>query len=472
MNFTLFLPELYFLILALVFFLLSLGRESAGRDQGIALFLSAVGVCLAALVLNERGEMFYHAYRVDLFSQIFKLVISIGFFLVVYLSRGLKGLDERLYSEYYMFLALSTTGLMLLVSSVELLTIFVALELSSYSLYIVIPFRNQSGGRVQMEAAIKYVLFGAAATGVMLFGMSYVFGVAHTTYIAELARKMPDLMGQPIAIGGFVLMLAAFFFKLGLFPFHFWLPDVYEGASNETAAFVATMPKLAAVALLLRLVALAGAGATDLIQILAVIAALSMTYGNLAALVQSDIKRLLGYSSIAHGGYILLGVLSLNDVGYAAAIYHISGYLLMSLACFLVVCKLSRAGENVTLDNLKGLYKRSPLMAFTLGIGAFALAGIPPFVGFTGKFFLLSAALKQGHLALVIIAVLNTAISIYYYLNMVRMAYATEAEDMSALPVDMASKVLGFALIVAIILMGVLPYRFVDMARTAIAGVL
>ncbi|MFH1146551.1 MAG: NADH-quinone oxidoreductase subunit N [Pseudomonadota bacterium] len=471
MNLTVILPELYFLGTAFFFFVLSLGGASPKRDQRAILFLSAVGICIAALALNERGELFYKAYRVDGFSQMFKLVIAIGFFLVAYLGRGLRGLEEKLYPEYYMFLALSTSGLMLLVSSVELLTIFVALEMSSYSLYVVIPFRN-SGERTQMEAAIKYVLFGAAATGIMLFGMSYVFGVAHTTYVAELAVKMPDLMGQPIAIVGVALMMGGFFFKLGLFPFHFWLPDVYEGTSNETAAFVATMPKIAAVALLLRLVSLAGSDSMQLVNFLMIIAAASMTYGNLAALVQKDIKRILAYSSIAHAGYVLVGVLSLNALGFAAAVYHIGGYVLMSLACFLVVCKLSQAGENVTLDGLKGLHQRSPLLAFTLAVGSFALAGIPPFVGFTGKFFLLSAALKEGYLGLVIIAALNTAISIYYYLNMVRVAYASDPDGLAAVRVDGPSQVLGYALIIAIILMGVLPDAFVAFAKTAVAVVL
>lgn len=472
MNPMLFLPEIFFLAVALIFFLLSLGRPSPERDQSVALLLSVVGVFMVVVALREQGDLFYKAYRVDLFSQVFKLILSIGFFLLVYMGRGLVGINEKLYSEYYMFLSLSTLGLMMLVSSVELLTIFVALELSSYSLYVVIPFRMRGSERGQMEAAIKYILFGAVATGIMLFGMSYIFGVAQTTYVAELAKKLPLLMSQPVAVAGMVLMFGSFLFKLGLVPFHFWLPDVYEGSSNETAAFVATMPKVAAVALLLRLVALVGGGGYEVIQILVIVSALSMTYGNLAALVQRDIKRLLAYSSIAHAGYVLLGVLSLSAGGYTAATFHIAGYLLMSLACFLVVCKLSRGGENVTLDHLKGLYHRSPLLAFTLGVGAFALAGIPPFVGFTGKFFLLSAALKEGHLALVIVAAINTAISIYYYLNMVRIAYTTEGEDMSILAVDIPTKVLGFALIVAIVLIGVMPQTFVDLARTAISSVL
>ncbi|MFH1077310.1 MAG: NADH-quinone oxidoreductase subunit N [Pseudomonadota bacterium] len=469
-----FLPEIYFLGVVLVFFILSLREQSVIRDQRVAFILSAVGVLVSALAFDQRCELFSGAYRVDFFSQVFKLILSLGFFLVIYIGQGLRDLDDKLYSEYYMFLSISIVGLMLLVSSVELVTIFVALELSSYSLYIVIPFRNRGTHKDQVEAAIKYIIFGAVATGVMLFGMSYLFGIAHTTYIAELAQKLPDLMGQPIAVLGGLLMLAAFMFKFGLFPFHFWLPDVYEGTSNETAAFVATMPKIAAVALLLRLVAaLNGGSYTSLIEVLVVISAISMTYGNLAALVQKDIKRILAYSGIAHAGYVLLGVVSVSTLGYAAATYHIIGYMLMSAACFLVVCKLSQEGKNVTLDDLKGLYKRSPWLAFTLATGVFALAGIPPFMGFTGKFFLLSAAFKKGFLGLVIIAAINTAISIFYYLNMVRLAYAVESpSDMPPLSTDISTKLIGFILIVSIILAGILPTTLVNLASMAAQAVL
>ncbi|MCJ7833135.1 MAG: NADH-quinone oxidoreductase subunit N, partial [Deltaproteobacteria bacterium] len=404
--------------------------------------------------------------RVDLFSQTFKCLISLGLFLVVVLGRKLKGIEERLQPEFFMFLSLSSLGLSLMVSSVELLTIFIAMELSSYSLYVLIPIRNQAHGQ-QMEAAIKYIIFGAAATGVMLFGMSYVFGVTGSTYLVDILQKMPLLLKEPIAIIGLLLVLCGFFFKLAVVPFHFWTPDIYQGAANETASFVATMPKLGAVALLLRLVSLAGSGAVDLIQVLVLLSAVSMTIGNLAALVQKDLNRLLAYSSIAHAGYVLLGVLTLNAAGFSAAVYHISAYLLMNVACFLVVCSVSRQGENVTINDLSGLYRRSPLLAFTLAVGAFALAGIPPTAGFTGKFFLFIAALNQGHLTLVIIAAVNTAISIYYYLNIVRTAYGQDPDGLPAVPLSFSNRLLNYGLILAILLMGTLPAWFIELARTA-----
>ncbi|MBI4765110.1 MAG: NADH-quinone oxidoreductase subunit N [Deltaproteobacteria bacterium] len=436
----LFLPETFLLFMALLFFCQSMWKSSADLNQGLALFLSALLVILSLVSLNASGDLFYKAYRVDLFSQTFKGLISLGLFLVVLLGRKIKSIEERLQPEFFMFLSLSTLGLMLMVSSVELLTIFIAMELSSYSIYVLIPIRNQPGGN-QMEAAIKYIIFGAAATGVMLFGMSYIFGVSQSTYLVDILQKMPILIKEPIAVIGLLMVLCGFFFKLAVVPFHFWTPDIYQGAANETVSFVATMPKLAGLALLLRLVSLAGSGAVDLIQ--------------------------LAYSSIAHAGYVLLGVLAVNAAGFSAALFHITAYLLMNLACFLVICTISRQGENITISDLSGLYKRSPLLAFTLAVGAFALAGIPPTAGFTGKLYLFIAALDQGHLALVIIAAVNTAISIYYYLNIVRSAYGQDPNGSPAVTLSFSNRLLNFGLILAILLMGTLPAWFINLARTA-----
>ncbi len=466
MDFSLFLPETILLITALIFFCQTLWKSPGNTNQGLALFLSTIGLLVSLFSLNLTGDLFYKSYRIDLFSQIFKCLISLGLFLVILLGQKFKSIEERYQPEFFMFLSFSSLGLMLLVSSVELLTIFIAMELSSYSLYVLIPIRKQTGGS-QMEAAIKYIIFGAAATGVMLFGMSYVFGVTQSTYLVDILKKLPLILNQPAAVIGVLLIMCGFFFKLAVLPFHFWTPDVYEGAANETVSFVATMPKLAAVALLLRIVSLAGVGAGDLIRVLVLLAALSMTFGNLVALVQKDLKRLLAYSSIAHAGYIMLGVLTLNSAGFAAAVYHVSGYLLMNLACFLVVITVSREGENVLVSDLSGLYRRSPILAFTLAVGAFALAGIPPSAGFTGKLFLFTAALNQGHLALVIIAAVNTAISIFYYLNIVRTAYGQDPNGLPAIALSFPIKCLNYGLVLAIILLGALPSWFIELARTA-----
>jgi len=462
----LFLPELYLLFLALLFLAQSLWQSPARVNQLLALWLSAIGVGIGVLSLPLSGELFSRSYRVDLFSQAFKVLIQFGLFVVIFIGRDLKSIPERIHPEYFMFLFLSSLGLTLMTSSVELLTILIAMELSSYSLYILIPLRKQIFGN-HMEAAIKYIIFGAAATGVMLFGMSYLFGLTQSTDLTVLIQKLPLLLTQPLAVVGLLLVLCGFFFKLAVIPFHFWAPDVYQGAANETTTFIATMPKLAGLALMLRVASLGGPDNLDLVKILVLLAALSMTFGNLVALVQQDMKRLLAYSSIAHAGYILLGVLTLNVNGYAAAFYHITAYLLMNLACFMVVCSVSRQGEDVTLGDLSGLYKRSPLLAFTLAVGAFALAGIPPTAGFTGKLFLFTAALDQGHLALVIIAAVNTAISIFFYLNMVRSAYGQDPDGRPDISLSLSGKLLNVGLILAIILLGTLPTWFFDLARTA-----
>ncbi len=466
MDYALFLPEIYLLLTALVFFCQSLWKSSARLNQGIALILSGIGVIITFYSINLTGELFYKAYRIDLFSQIFKCLISLGLFLIIIIGQKIKSIEDQYQPEFFMFLSLSSLGLMLMVSSVELLTIFIAMELSSYSLYILIPIRKEINVG-KMEAAIKYILFGAAATGIMLFGMSYIFGITQSTYLADILNKMPELLGQPVAVIGLLFILCGFFYKLSVVPFHFWTPDIYEGAANETVSFIATMPKLAAAALLIRLVSLANPGSVDLIQVLVVISAVSMTFGNIAALVQKDLKRLLAYSSIAHAGYILLGILTLKVDGYSAVVFHITAYMLMNLACFLVISTVSKEGKNVAISDISGLYKRSPLLAFTLAVGFFGLAGIPPTAGFTGKFFLFIAALKEGHLALIIIAAVNTAISIYYYLNVVRSAYGQDPNGLPEVPLSFSNRILNYGLIIAIIILGVLPSMFIELAHTA-----
>jgi NADH-quinone oxidoreductase subunit N len=473
MKMALFFPELFLLLSCLVIFLLTLGRMSSSTVRNITAALSVITFLICAGSLRLEGDLFYKAYRIDLFSQLFKLVITGGVAVLLLFSRELKGIEENVRTEYYLFLLLSALGLVMLVSSVELLTIFVALELSSYALYLLVPMRDDHGGlREQMEAGIKYILFGVVATGIMLFGMSYLFGLTGTTYLNELIPAMSQVIASPAAIVGIALAMGGFFFKLGLFPFHFWLPDVYQGASNETTAFIASVPKLGAVALLIRIATLAAPSAATLVNLLMILAVCSMFYGNLIALVQKDIKRMLAFSGIAHAGYVILGIITLKDTGFATAMYYITGYMLMNLACFLVICNVSVKGENLAITDLTGLYKRAPLLAFTLAVGMFALAGIPPFVGFMGKFMLLAGALREGYLTLVILAAINTAISIYYYLSVVRISFCTDPEERPAVAVAPLIQVISIGLVLIIIIMGVMPAPVVDIATAAVKGIM
>ncbi len=472
MKLMLFAPELLLLLGSLLIFLCTLTNDAKNaRNTAIAVSLATSLLCLASL--QQNGSLFYKAYQIDLFSQLFKALIALSMTVVLIFGRELKDITPRMKPEYFLFLLLSGLGLMMLVSSVELITLFVSLELSSFSLYLMVPMRDDRHGlRSQMEAAIKYILFAVMATGIMLFGMSYLFGLTGTTYFAELAPRLASLIKEPAAIVGIAMVLSGFLFKLAVFPFHFWVPDVYQGASNETTSFIASVPKLGAVAVLIRLTMLAAPKGTVIVQMLVILALCSMFYGNLAALVQKDIKRLLGFSGIAHAGFVLLGLLTFQKEGYATSIFYIVGYVLMNMACFLVLCTVSKTGENVEISDLSGLYKRSPLMAFTLATGMMALAGIPPFVGFMGKFMLMAGALQADHLPLVILAALNTAIAIYYYLSIVKVTYCDASTATDTLEVSLATKAVSLILIAAIITMGVIPSPMLDIANRAVAAIL
>jgi proton-translocating NADH-quinone oxidoreductase chain N len=471
MQMMLFLPELALCLMALVLFGCSVRPWREATLYYLALGLSFLSLAAAVAALGREGMLFIGTYRVDLFSQMFKVLLTLGLFLTIWAGPGLRGIAERLRAEYFLFLTVGVLGMTLLASAYELLTIFVSLEIAAFAMYAIIPFRHQSLQRMHLEAAVKYLLFGAVATGIMLYGMSYLFGLGNSTRLDQLSLSLPLMArNEPLAVVGLVMLLSGFFYKLALFPMHFLTPDVYQGSANETAAFIATLPKIAVVAVIIRLVTLAGAGAERLTWALAAFAVLSMTVGNLSALVQSDLKRLLAYSSIAHAGYVMIGILSVNRLGLAAAIYYMVGYLLLNLACFFVIYQLARRGENPTFDHLRGLYRRSPLLAATLAAGAFGLTGIPPTIGFTGKFLIFTAALERGYLALVILAVINSAISAFFYLKMVRAAYRPEEAPGEKIVLPVAEAVLSLFLLVAILLGGILPQSVIALAEQAVAG--
>jgi NADH-quinone oxidoreductase subunit N len=470
----LFLPELIVLLSALVMFLVSLGKPAASTVHRLTVVIGAAVLLATIACLGQDGSLFYESYRVDRFSQIFKFLIAAATLIVLLFSGFAPGVKNTVQAEYYLFLLIGVLGLMMLVSSVELLAIFIALELSSFAVYIMVPMRSRSGNVVfQMESGIKYLLFGVMTTGFMLFGMSYLFGLTGSTYLIDIVDALTLMTSEPAALVAILMVLAGFFYKLAIFPFHFWVPDVYEGAANETTAFIAAVPKIAATALLIRIVSLAAGDSDNLVSILLICSIGSMFYGNLCALVQTDLKRMLGYSAISHAGFVLFGLLTFQADGYATSLYYITGYAAMNLACFLVVCTVATDGQNLAIADLAGLHQRSPLLALTLAIGLFALAGIPPFVGFTGKFMLLVTAFKQGLIVPVILAAVNTALALFYYLSAVRMAYCSDPERGSqTLQAGPLRSVVAVVLLLVIIVMGVAPGGFLQFAATAIAAVL
>jgi NADH-quinone oxidoreductase subunit N len=441
----------------------------------VALAVALAAVAAGAASLGQHAELFSGAYRVDQFSQLLKLILAGGFAAIVLLGGVLPDIRGEVKPEYHLFLTLSVTGLVLLVSCVDLIALVVALELSSFPLYLLVPMRRERAGqKSQMESAIKYIMFGVAANGVMFFGLSYLYGLTGTTHLPEMIAILPPVVHSPLALAGLGLAFCGLYYKLAIFPFHFWTPDVYQGASNETASLIASLPKLGAVAVLVRFVSLATPDNRTIALLLTGLAIASMFYGNLIALVQKDFKRLLGFSGIAHAGYALIGFVALDQAGYTAALYYLTGYLLMILACFLVICRVSRDGTNVSIEELAGLHRRSPLLALTLLVALFGLAGVPPFVGFMAKLSLLTAALTQGHLALVVIAMINSAIAIYYYLQIIRQAVfgdATAAATAGPIALTWPTKVLCVVLIGGIIYLGVAPGAFIDTVSSSLAFV-
>jgi NADH-quinone oxidoreductase subunit N len=471
MNVMLFGPELYYLGVALVFFGLSLRRSPKVRmDYQVALGLAALGLVVTAGCLFEQGELFFKAYRVDLFSQIFKFALALGFFLVLTISHNLAHIEERFHAEFYLFLTTTTIGMMMLISAVELLTIYVALELSSYSLYILVPLRRGDG--IDVEAGIKYLFIGAVSSGFMLFGLSYIFGATHSTYLTEIVPRLSELVASPIGLLGLLFTLAGFFFKLSVFPFHFWAPDVYQGAANQVTTFIATASKVAAVAVLLRLAALGSSYGYSFAQALVILSIASMTLGNLVAIVQKDFKRMLAYSSIAHAGYFLMGVLTMKEAGYIGAVYYALAYLVMNFTVFMVLSEVAKDGRDLKIVELAGLYKRSPILGLSLILGIFALAGVPPSIGFTGKLLLFTSAMNQGYFWLVFIGAVNGTISLYYYLRVIYAAFFMEPGDLPPVTVALPTRLLNYVLVVIIIGFGVFPDRIVELARSAVKMVL
>ena len=469
MKWMIFSPEIYYLLVSLWFLALSmLPRAKSRRNYFSALFLAATGILVCLITVKLEGILFFNTYQVNLFSQVFKILLSLGLFLVICLCPNLTAIKAKHHPEFYLLLFVCTLAMMMLVSSVHLLAIYVSLELSSYSLYILVALRR--GKDMGIEAGIKYFLIGISASALMLFGLALLYGTTQATYVNEMAEVLPGVIDKPAVVIGLLLTLSGFFFKLAVFPFHFWAPDVYQGAANQVTAYIATASKVAAMALLIRMVALTGNGAAGnyLVHILVTLSIVSMTVGNLAAIVQKDIKRLLAYSTIAHAGYVLIGILSMSPAGYSGVIFYALALLVMKFTAFLVVVKVADDDRNLQIDQLAGLHQRSPLLAMALMVSILSLAGIPPTIGFTGKLFVFLAAMEQGYFTLVLIAMINVVISLYYYLRVLKAAYLLKPDKaLPELQLSPAVKVLTGGLIVAMVVVGIFPTYIFELARAA-----
>ena len=476
MNFMLFLPE--FLLTGVAFGVLGidlfLSRERKSYLPWIALVgLVAVLVISLSYMWGRNTDLYDGLFLIDNFSLFFK-----AFFLVLGVLVVLSSVDyvKKHLShpgEYYGILMFSILGMMLMAASGELLTAYISLELLSFSLYVLVSFgRNNPKSN---EAGIKYILLGAFASALMLYGISQVYGMLGTTRFSEIAQALsfqPDPL-NPAVLVGLALIVAGLGFKVAAVPFHMWAPDVYEGAPTPITAYLAVGSKAAAFALILRLFAEAFMPAIDDWQIILVIlAALTMTVGNLVALAQHNIKRMLAYSSVGHVGYLLLGVAALSPLASDGVIFHLAGYGVTNLAAFLCVIIFYNSTNREDIADFAGLADRAPYLAMAFAVSLFSLAGLPFFAGFTTKFYLFTAAAEGGLLWLVGLAIVNSLISLYYYLMVIKRMYMEPALEDAPVKTTVVSGGVLALLVLGVVVLGVYPGPLVEAIQGATAAIL
>jgi len=393
------------------------------------------------------------------------MVMSFGAFL--YSHQYLK--DRDLFKgEYYVLGLFGVLGMMVMISAHSFLTIYMGLELLSLSLYAMVAFNRNS--RIATEAAMKYFMLGAVASGMLLYGMSLLYGITGTLDIAEAGKHLAGKDTDIVMLLALVFVIAGLAFKLGAVPFHMWLPDVYHGAPTSVTLFIGSAPKIAAFALFMRLLAESLGGLhADWINILAVLSVLSLAIGNVIAIAQTNIKRMLAYSTISHVGFLLMGILAGTPDGYSAAMFYVISYALMALGAFGMVVLLSRKGlEAERLDDFKGLNERSPWFAFIMLILMFSMAGVPPTVGFYAKLVVIKAVIDVDMLWLAIVAVLFSVIGAFYYIRVVKLMYFDAPEDSRPLRATPEMQVMLTLNGLAVLAIGLFPDRLMALCLGAI----
>jgi NADH-quinone oxidoreductase subunit N len=464
------LPELILSAFGIVVMLLDplVDEEKSQKTLGlIALVGTLAGLASTWCMAQSPGLAFSNMVRVDTFSVFFhSLVIAIAA-VVILTSFEYMAVQRIRAGEYYALILFGVVGMALMSSAVELVLIFIALEISSISTYILTGFRRQEAS--SSESSLKYFLLGSFATAFFLYGVALMFGATGSTNIDLISRSLQSGPVQVLVYVAMALMFVGLGFKVAAAPFHIWTPDVYEGAPAPIVGFMSTAPKAAAFAVLLRVVfAINAPGRFWLIW---VAAALSMTLGNVGALVQTNVKRLLAYSSIAHAGYLLVAFAMTTPEnsanGISAAMFYAAAYAAMNLGAFAVVSHFANAGERyVTLEDYEGLGRSSPLLAATFTVFLLSLIGIPMTGGFFAKFYVFSAAVQANLIWLTLIGVVNSAIGAYYYLRIIVMMYMRESRNqVPASPIPFG---LGFALAISIaatLYLGILPNRILQNAQ-------
>ena len=445
-------------------------RESLA---GVALvgLATAAGAALWLWAGGSGAGGFGETLRADRYALFFALLLIAATALTILLSVDFLRLHALPAGEYYALMLLSTSGMVFMAAANDLIVIFLALEIMSVAVYVLVGMLRQEVR--SNEASLKYFLLGAFATGFLLYGIAFFYGATGSTRLDVVAQAVARDGLTPFLLLGLALVLVGFGFKVALIPFHVWTPDVYEGAPTAVTAFMAVGVKAAAFAAFARVFAGALVSvAASWTGVLWVLAALTMTVGNVGAVTQRNVKRMLAYSSIAHAGYALVGLVTATKAGEAALLYYLVVYAVMNLGAFGVLIALGRRGEpNEMLQDFAGVGFRQPVLGLTMAVFMLSLAGIPPTAGFAGKFYLFSAAVDAGYVGLAVIGVLNSVISVYYYLGVLVQMYMTEGTR----PIDApATRPYLLATIlfagVATLLLGVFPSGTMELARVSVAS--
>jgi len=437
---------------------------------GLLSFMSLLGLIVFWLTQSRlSGVTFSGTFVMDSLAWFFK-----GFFLVVMVfifvmtQQFFKSLGERR-NTFYLLLWLSLIGMCFIASSADFLLMFISIEILTISLYVMTAYLRSDA--LSIEAGMKYLILGALASGFFLYGMSLLYGATHSTHFEMIRSFVNTHAMAPMTLLGLVLIFAAVAFKIAAVPFHMWVPDVYQGAPTPVTALLSVGSKAAGFVIVIRLFFGIFAGwHPQWSFVLAILSAITMSYGNLVAMYQTNIKRLMGYSSISHAGFLLMGAAAGSMLGAGAINFYLLGYLFTNLAAFLVIVLFAIAVKSDEIEDYAGLSRRSGILAFTMLLALVSLAGLPPLAGFFGKFTLLMAVIDRGYIGLALIAGVNIVISLYYYLMIAKRIYVDAPLNSSAIPVSLGMRLMLEVAIFGIVAIGVFQGPFLDAALKAVQG--
>jgi len=468
------LPEIVVLIGACVILLVDLFLRDDRRHVSywLAQLTLLAAVCVTIKTLNGDAVRAFHGMVVDdLVADFLRLFSFIAVSLVLFYGRTYLATRGLFRGETFVLILFALLGMQILITSNSFLTLYLGLELMSLSLYALVAIQRDV--RITSEAAMKYFVLGALASGFLLYGMSMIYGATGTLQIDLVMQSVLINNDNPLLlIFGLVFVVSAIAFKLGAVPYHMWVPDVYQGAPTAMTLFIGTAPEFAAYAMLLRLLAGALIGVEEHWQsMLVVLSVLSITLGHIIAIAQTNIKRMLAYSTIANMGYVLMGFLAADSQGYAAAMFYMTAYVLTALGSWGVILLLSRKGfESDSLDDLKGLNSRSPWWAFVMLIVMFSLAGMPPTVGFYAKLLVLQAAVKADFLWLAVVGVVAALIGAFYYLRAVKLMYFDAPVDNTPIVARGDTRLLLSVNGIALLVLGILPQGLMGLCAIALSN--